>query len=174
MFALPLAVGSVVGWLLAPVGAVDASVGGRVSGRSGRSGQDLLRRVRPVLVAALTAGVVLALAAGLAGGRLGSGPFDPVGVPAGPVLLAAIAWIALPGAVVALLAAPAGGRRDAGPAAVRAEVAPEPEGSADTGSAEAGSADAGAADDEAGVPEGDDVDPDDAGGGDAAADPVRD
>ena len=178
VFGLPLAVGSVVGWLLAPVGAVDASVGGR-SGRSGRSGQELLRRVRPVLVAALTAGVVLAIAAGLAGGRLGSGPFDPVGVPAGPVLLAAIAWIALPGAIVALLAAPAGGRRDTGPAAVRGEVAPEPEGSADTGSADAGAADAGAADagaadDEAGVPEGDDVDPDDAGGGDAAADPVRD
>jgi hypothetical protein len=133
VFALPLAVGSAVGWLLAPVGAGDASVGAR----SGRPGQDVLRRVRPVLVAALTAGVVLALAAGLAGGRLGSGPFDPVSVPAGPVLLAAIAWIALPGAVVALLAAPAGGRGNSpATAVVPAGGAPEPEGSVDTGAAE--------------------------------------
>jgi hypothetical protein len=148
-FALPLAVGSAVGWVLAPVGAGDVSDGGR--GR--RPGQDLLRRVRPVLVAAATAGVVLALAAGLAGGRLGSGPFDPVVVPAGPVLLVMIAWIALPGAVVALLAAPAegsiGGRREPrAPGAVPAEVAEEPESSVDTG----------AADDEADVPEASDDD----------------
>ena len=103
VFALPLAAGSAVGWLLAPVGAVDAS-----DGRPGSHAQDVLRRVRPVLLAAATAGVVLAVAAALAGGRLGSGPFDPVVVPAGPVLLATIAWIAVPGAVVALLAAPAG------------------------------------------------------------------
>jgi hypothetical protein len=92
-FALPLAIGSAIGWLLAPVGAAERDAG---------------RRLRPVLVAALVAAVVLALAAALAGGRLGSGPFDPVVVPAGEVLLATFAWIAVPGAVVALLAAPAG------------------------------------------------------------------
>jgi hypothetical protein len=151
-FALPLAVGSAVGWLLAPVGAGDASDGGR---RGRRPGQDLLRRVRPVLVAAATAGVVLALAAGLAGGRLGSGPFDPVVVPAGPVLLVMIAWIALPGAVVALLAAPAegsaGGRREPrASGAVPAVVAGEPESSVDTGTAR----------DEADVPEASDADVD--------------
>jgi hypothetical protein len=151
-FALPLAVGSAVGWLLAPVGAADVA-----GGRAGRgAGADVLRRVRPVLVAALTAGVVLALAAGLAGGRLGSGPFDPVVVPAGPVLLAALAWIALPGAVVALLAAPAGGRGDSGAEAVRVEAAPEPESPVDTGAADDGD-----------VPEGHDAD-------DATVDPDRD
>jgi hypothetical protein len=96
VFALPLAVGSAVGWVLAP----------RDSGGTGR---DLLLRVRPVAVAALTAGVLLAVAAVLAGGRLGSGPFDPVVVPAGQVLLTTVAWILLPGAVVALVAAPSGG-----------------------------------------------------------------
>jgi hypothetical protein len=153
-FALPLTVGSVVGWLLAPVGAADGSGSGR-PGR--RPEQDLLRRVRPVLVAALTAGVVLALAAGLAGGRLGSGPFDPVVVPAGPVLLATIAWIALPGVVVALLAAPAegpsGGRRArrerAGAAPVGLDVVDEPAGDVvDTGSAEDEAVVAAGADDE--------------------------
>ena len=43
----------------------------------------------------------------LAGGRLGTGPFDPVVVPVGWALLAGIAWIGVPGAVVAALAAPA-------------------------------------------------------------------
>ena len=138
VFALPLAVGSAVGWLLAPVGAGDAS-----GGRSGRGpGQDVLRRVRPVLVAALTAGVVLAVGAALAGGQLGSGPFDPVVVPAGPVLLATFAWIAVPGAVVALLAAPADGpggdrrpRRE--PSVAVPDASPEPEDDVvDTGSVE--------------------------------------
>ncbi len=100
-FALPLAVGSTVGWLLAPVGAGAREARDRTRG-------DLLRRVRPVLLAALCAAVVLAVAAGLAGGRLGAGPFDPVIVPAGQVLLATLAWIAVPGVVLALLAAPAG------------------------------------------------------------------
>ena len=162
-FALPLAVGSAVGWLLAPVGAADAAVG-----RSQRPGQDVLRRVRPVLVAAATAGVVLALAAGLAGGRLGSGPFDPVSVPAGPVLLAVLAWIALPGAVVALLAAPAEGpgrprttRRDRGSAPVPADVE-EPEVSADS--------DADADADAVGVEEEADVEDEDAAAGADEAD----
>ena len=98
--------------------------------------------MRPVLVAALTAGVVLAVGAALAGGQLGSGPFDPVVVPAGPVLLATFAWIAVPGAVVALLAAPAdspGGdrrpRRE--PSVAVPDASPEPEDDVvDTGSVE--------------------------------------
>lgn len=100
VFALPLAVGSAIGWVLAP-GEPDDGSGHGTSG-------DLGRRLRPIAVAALTAAVVLAVAAGLAGGRLGTGPFDPVVVPAAAVLLATFAWIAVPGAVVALLAAPAG------------------------------------------------------------------
>lgn len=136
VFALPLAVGSVVGWLLAP-----GDVGG-----TGRTGRDLALRVRPVAVAALTAAVVLAVAAFLAGGRLGSGPFDPVAVPAGQVLLASVGWIALPGAIVALLAAPTGSpavtrrsERDTTPSsdeapdgAGGAEADPEPEEPADS------------------------------------------
>jgi hypothetical protein len=113
VFALPLAVGSVVGWLLAPVGA---------------AGGDLVRRVRPVLVAALVTAAVLALAAALAGGRLGSGPFDPVVVPAGAVLVATFAWIAVPGVVVALLAAPAGAPPRAVRPVARGSEAPAPGG----------------------------------------------
>ncbi|MCD2189361.1 cell division protein PerM [Actinomycetospora soli] len=89
VFALPLAVGSLVGWTLAP------------------SSPDTATRLRSVAVAAGTTGLLLAVAALLAGGRLGTGPFDPVVVPAGWVLLAGIAWVGLPGAVVAALAAPA-------------------------------------------------------------------
>ncbi|NMO93838.1 DUF6350 family protein [Actinomycetospora sp. TBRC 11914] len=138
-FALPLAVGSTVGWLLAPVGA---------------AGGDLLRRVRPVLVAALTAAVVLAVAAGLAGGRLGSGPFDPVVVPAGLVLLVTCAWIAVPGVVVALLATPAGaparGRRRptasdrrAGATEQAPEAAAEPAAETEAGETEVGETEVG-------------------------------
>ncbi|HEY2226114.1 DUF6350 family protein [Actinomycetospora sp.] len=137
VFALPLAVGSTVGWLLAP----------GEPGGSGRTGRDLMLRVRPVAVAALTAAVVLAVAAFLAGGRLGSGPFDPVVVPAAAVLLTTFVWIALPGAVVALLAAPTGSpattrqpERDTAPSSGEAAedssgVAPAPAGSgSDSGS----------------------------------------
>ena len=138
-FALPLAVGSAD-----RVAARARGGGGRVGWPVGRGvpGQDVLRRVRPVLVAALTAGVVLALAAALAGGQLGSGPFDPVVVPAGPVLLATFAWIAVPGAVVALLAAPAdspaaGRRPRREPSVAVPDASPEPEDDVvDTGSVE--------------------------------------
>ena len=90
VFALPLAVGSVVGWTLAP----------RIP--------DVRDRLRAVAAAAVVAAVLLAVAALLAGGRLGTGAFDPVVVPAGWVLLATLVWVGLPGAVVAALAVPAG------------------------------------------------------------------
>ena len=61
-----------------------------------------------MLVAAATAAVLLGLAAALSGGRLGAGPFDPVSVPAGPVALAVLGWVLVPGLVVALLAVPIG------------------------------------------------------------------
>ncbi|MEJ2868250.1 DUF6350 family protein [Actinomycetospora sp. OC33-EN08] len=92
VFALPLAVGSVVGWTLAT------------------SSPDTATRLRTVAVAAGTTGLALAVAALLAGGRLGAGPFDPVVVPVGWTLLAGFAWIGVPGAVVAALAAPAPAR----------------------------------------------------------------
>ena len=89
-FAVPLAVGSLVGWRLAP------------------TAPDAPTRVRSVLVAAVTAAVLVGLAAALSGGRLGAGPFDPVSVPAGPVALAVLGWVLVPGLVVALLAVPIG------------------------------------------------------------------
>lgn len=104
VLALPLAVGSLVGWTLAP----------RVP--------DVRDRLRAVAAAALTAAGLLAVAAVLAGGRLGTGPFDPVVVPAGRVLLATLVWVGLPGAVVAALAVPAGA-----PPAVVVPVAAEDE-----------------------------------------------
>jgi hypothetical protein len=89
-FAVPLAVGSLVGWRLSP------------------TAPDAPTRVRSVLTAAATAAVLVGLAATLSGGRLGAGPFDPVSVPAGPVTLAVLGWVLVPGLVVALLAVPIG------------------------------------------------------------------
>ncbi|GAA4851945.1 hypothetical protein GCM10023201_51040 [Actinomycetospora corticicola] len=106
VFALPLAVGTLVGWTLAP------------------SDPDTATRLRTVAVAAGTVGLLLAVAAVLAGGRLGTGPFDPVVVPAGWVLLAGIAWIGVPGAVVAVLAAPVPPRPVTAPARPVAEPVP--------------------------------------------------
>ncbi|MDD7938624.1 DUF6350 family protein [Actinomycetospora lutea] len=89
-FAVPLAVGSIVGWRLAPTAA------------------DAPSRVKATVTAAVTAAVLLGLAAALSGGRLGGGPFDPVEVPAVPVALAVLGWVLVPGLVVALLAVPLG------------------------------------------------------------------
>lgn len=91
VFGVPLAVGSLVGWRLAPT-APDSSA--------------RARSVAAVAVAALTAAILLGAGAGLAGGRLGAGPFDPVSVPCLLVAGVTLAWILVPGAVVALVAAP--------------------------------------------------------------------
>ncbi|MEJ2862222.1 cell division protein PerM [Actinomycetospora flava] len=89
-FAVPLAVGSIVGWRLAPTAG------------------DAPTRARSTVTAALAAAVLLGFAASLSGGRLGAGPFDPVEVPALPVALAVLGWVLVPGLVVALLAVPLG------------------------------------------------------------------
>ncbi|MFC5141176.1 DUF6350 family protein [Actinomycetospora rhizophila] len=89
-FAVPLAVGSIVGWRLAPIAA------------------DAPPRIKATVTAAVTAALLLGLAAALSGGRLGAGPFDPVEVPAGPVAVAVLGWVLVPGLVVALLAVPLG------------------------------------------------------------------
>ncbi|HSK57493.1 MAG TPA: DUF6350 family protein, partial [Actinomycetospora sp.] len=89
-FAVPLAVGSAVGWRLAP------------------TAPDAATRVRATATAAVGAAALLGLAAALSGGRLGAGPFDPVTIPAAPVALAAMGWVLVPGLVVALLAVPLG------------------------------------------------------------------
>jgi hypothetical protein len=103
-FAVPLAVGSLVGWRLAP------------------AAPDVAGRLKSLAVAAATAAGVLALLAALAGGRLGAGLFDPVSIPPGAVLLAAAGWVLVPGAVVALLAVPAG----TAPPPVAGEPVPDP------------------------------------------------
>jgi hypothetical protein len=90
-FAVPLAVGSLVGWRLAP------------------TAPDAATRVRATATAAVGAAALLGLAAALSGGRLGAGPFDPVTIPAAPVALATLGWVLVPGLVVALLAVPLGG-----------------------------------------------------------------
>ncbi|GAA4801448.1 hypothetical protein GCM10023200_42880 [Actinomycetospora chlora] len=89
-FALPLAVGSAVGWRLAP------------------TAPDVATRVRSTVTAAVGAAILVGAAASLSGGRLGAGPFDPVSIPAVPVALAVLGWILVPGLVVALLAVPIG------------------------------------------------------------------
>ncbi|HUQ59626.1 DUF6350 family protein [Lentzea sp.] len=74
-------------------------------------------RFRAVLVAAVTAAVASLVLAATAGGRLASGAFDPVTVPAGLLALLVAFWVLVPGALVAWLA----GNR-AKPAVVDAEA----------------------------------------------------
>ncbi|PWK83972.1 hypothetical protein C8D88_10952 [Lentzea atacamensis] len=61
-------------------------------------------RFRAVLVAAITAAVGSLVLAATAGGRLASGAFDPVTVPAGLLALLVALWVLVPGALVAWLA----------------------------------------------------------------------
>ncbi|MET8756675.1 DUF6350 family protein [Lentzea sp. NPDC004782] len=61
-------------------------------------------RLRAVLVAAVTAAVGSLVLAATAGGRLASGAFDPVTVPAGLLALMVALWVLVPGALVAWLA----------------------------------------------------------------------
>lgn len=61
-------------------------------------------RIRAVLVAAVTAAVGSLVLAATAGGRLASGAFDPVTVPAGLLALMVALWVLVPGALVAWLA----------------------------------------------------------------------
>jgi hypothetical protein len=127
-FAVPLAVGSAVGWRLAP------------------TARDAATRVRATATAAVGAAVLLGLAAALSGGRLGAGPFDPVTIPAVPVALATLGWVLVPGLVVALLAMPLGDpastprrpRRTAPPAEPAVDPEPDAEDGADDADAEEG------------------------------------
>ncbi|KJK47318.1 ATPase AAA [Lentzea aerocolonigenes] len=61
-------------------------------------------RFRAVLVAAITAAVGCLVLAATAGGRLASGAFDPVTVPAGLLALMTAVWVLVPGVLVAWLA----------------------------------------------------------------------
>lgn len=89
LFALPLGVGVLVGVVILRDAAEDPMV-----------------RLRAVGIAAVVVAVSFAALAGSAGGRLGSGPFDPLDLRAAALSLALVAWIAVPGAAVAWFGGP--------------------------------------------------------------------
>ncbi|GAA4000064.1 hypothetical protein GCM10022247_20510 [Allokutzneria multivorans] len=88
VFVLPLLVGVLVGWCCR------------------KCSPEPIERVKAVAVAAVLIGLAMFVLAFLAGGRLGGGPFDPVTVQAGKVVLAAAGWVLVPGALVAWVFAP--------------------------------------------------------------------
>jgi hypothetical protein len=91
------------GW--SPVVLVGAAAIGVFVGWTCRKASDRpTSRVRAVLVAAITAAVGSLVLAATAGGRLASGAFDPVTVPAGLLALMVALWVLVPGALVAWLA----------------------------------------------------------------------
>lgn len=94
---LPVAVGALVGWSLR------------------RCHENPVARLRTVGVAGALVGFGTVVVGTLAGGRLGSGVFDPVAIPLGLVSIAAFVWIAVPGGLVVWFAGP------------RPEPEPEPE-----------------------------------------------
>jgi len=100
LMLLPAAVGALVGWFLR------------------RCDDDPRARLRTVAIAGALIGFGCVLLSTLAGGRLGSGPFDPISIPAGLTSVAAFGWIVVPGGLVAWLT---------GPRKRAAAVTPEPE-----------------------------------------------
>ncbi len=92
-------------YLLSPAVPVAAALIGAFVGWTCRKVSDRpTSRLRAVLVAAVTAGVGCLVLAATAGGRLASGAFDPVTIPAGLLALLVAAWVLVPGALVAWLA----------------------------------------------------------------------
>ncbi|MFI6097493.1 DUF6350 family protein [Lentzea sp. NPDC051213] len=90
---------------LSPVVLVGAAVIGAFVGWTCRTVSERpASRFRAVLVAAITAAVGSLVLAATAGGRLASGAFDPVTVPAGLLALMVALWVLVPGALVAWLA----------------------------------------------------------------------
>jgi len=85
LFAVPVAIGVLVGRRLRDVA------------------PEPLARVRGVAVAAGMVAVVFVVLAGSAGGRVGTGAFDPVSLRAAAMSMALVAWIAVPAAITAWL-----------------------------------------------------------------------
>lgn len=106
LVVLPAGIGAGVGWL--------------VRGIPGTT----LARCRAVGVAAVCVGMGFLVLAGLAGGALGGGRFDPVTVPAGLLAVAVFAWVAVAGSLVAWLA---GDRIADSPVQPDPDPEPEPE-----------------------------------------------
>ncbi|WAL65056.1 DUF6350 family protein [Amycolatopsis cynarae] len=88
LMLLPAGVGALVGWYLR------------------HSDGNPWARLRTVLIASTVVGFACVVLGTLAGGRLGSGSFGPVVIPAGLTSVAAFGWIAVPGALVAWLTGP--------------------------------------------------------------------
>ncbi|WP_179956681.1 DUF6350 family protein [Amycolatopsis anabasis] len=109
LLALPAVAGALVGWSLR------------------RAGSDRLARLRTVGVAGALVGFGCVVLGTLAGGRLGNGPFDPVGIPVGLVSVAAFCWIAFPGGLVAWFAGPNGPAEEPPAEAEPLEPLPEAE-----------------------------------------------
>jgi len=101
LMLLPAAVGALLGWTLR------------------RSDESPLARLRIVGIAGALVGFGCVLLGTVAGGRLGAGGFDPVGVPVGLLSIAAFGWVAVPGGLVAWFAGPH--------ARPKPEPAPEPD-----------------------------------------------
>jgi hypothetical protein len=109
------------GW--SPVVLVGAALIGAFVGWTCRKVSDRpSSRIRAVLVAAITAAVGSLVLAATAGGRLASGAFDPVTVPAGLLALMVALWVLVPGTLVAWLA---GARTKAVPAGDAEFVEPD-------------------------------------------------
>jgi hypothetical protein len=88
LMLLPAAAGALVGW-------------------SVRTGDDdPRRRLRTVGIAGALVAFGCVLLGTVAGGRLGSGAFDPVTIPVGLTSVAAFGWILVPGGLVAWFAGP--------------------------------------------------------------------
>ncbi|CRK59905.1 FIG021574: Possible membrane protein related to de Novo purine biosynthesis [Alloactinosynnema sp. L-07] len=88
LFALPAAVGVLVGWVL------------RSTAESPRE------RMRSVGVAAVVVGLGFVVLAGSSGGALGGGPFHPLDLRAAAVSFALVCWVAVPGALMAWFGGP--------------------------------------------------------------------
>jgi hypothetical protein len=88
LFVLPLAVGVAVGRRLRHVH------------------ENPVARLRAVAIATGVVAICSVLLAGLAGGRLGRGAFDPVSMRATALSIALVVWTAVPGTITAWLAGP--------------------------------------------------------------------
>jgi hypothetical protein len=85
LFLLPVGAGALVGRLAREVSAVR------------------MDRLRTVAIAAGVVGLIFVILAGAAGGRLGSGQFDPVSMRAALLSVVLVVWVGLSGAAVAWL-----------------------------------------------------------------------
>jgi hypothetical protein len=87
-FVFPLAVGIAVGRRLRYVD------------------EDPVVRLRAVAIATGIIAISFLVLAGIAGGRLGRGPFDPVGMPGAALSIALVLWTAVPGGITAWFSGP--------------------------------------------------------------------